>query len=373
MKVTTGSSQRESSIQRGLVLYDFLQVRGGAESVTLDLAHTFEADLCCDFVARRHFTATDLHGLRIHELGRPTRIPALNTLRGLWDFRYGRRCPSGYDWALFSGSNAPVAAHRHLAQRNLYYCHTIPRFAYDLYDYYLDGLSPWMVPAFAALARLVRRQYARALDAMDLIIANSENVRGRLRTYLGRDALVVHPPVDTRAFEWMGQEGFYLSTARLETFKRVDVIIDAFRRMPDKQLVVASGGSQRAALEQRAGGAPNIRFAGWTDDRELRRLVGRCIATLYLARDEDFGMSPVESMAAGKPVIGIAEGGLLETVVPDRTGMLLSPKLDVEDVIAAVCRLTPERALGMREDCVSRAAHFDRERFFERIGALIRG
>ena len=151
----------------------------------------------------------------------------------------------------------------------------------------------------------------------------------------------------------------------------MDVVIEAFRRMPDKRLIVVSGGSELAKLRRLAADANNIEFVGWVDDVLLQGLIGNAIATIYIPKDEDFGMSPVESMAAGKPVIGVAEGGLLETVVDGETGTLLRPNPDADDVIEAVQHLTAKRALQMRYACESRAALFSRDRFLSRMREVI--
>ena len=350
----------------GLIAYDFLFCQGGAEQLTLELARGLKnADLCVAFRDRELFTDRVLEGIRCRELGSYPRLSlrAWRTLSGLHVFRRHAGSISDYDWALFSGSNAPVAVHHRPGGRNLYYCHTLPRFAYDLHDWYMESLPFWQRPAFRMLAGYVRSQYEAALARMDTLIANSENVRGRLRHYLGMDSEVIHPPCDVTAYQWLGQGDYYLSTARLEPYKRVDRIIQAFRHMPDKKLVVASGGSDENRLRNLARDAENIRFTGWVGDRELKKLVGTCIATIYVAKDEDFGMSPVESMAAGKPVIANAEGGLLETVVNGETGIFVPADPSPTDIADAVRELTAERSQDMRRACENRAGLFSRERF----------
>lgn len=99
--------------------------------------------------------------------------------------------------------------------------------------------------------------------------------------------------------------------------------------------------------------------------------LGRARASLYVPVDEDFGMSPVESMAAGKPVIGVAEGGLLETVVPDETGVLLPPDFDADAVCAAVRAMTRERAQAMRSACEQRAQQFGTAIFLQQMSEIL--
>ena len=136
------------------------------------------------------------------------------------------------------------------------------------------------------------------------------------------ESIVIYPPCDTEKFSWIGQGNYYLSTARLMPYKRIDLIIKAFTKLPEIRLVIASTGPDESHLKQLAQGLKNIKFVGDISDQELKKLLGNAIATIYIPKDEDFGMSPVESMAAGKPVIGYGEGGLLETIINGEAGWL---------------------------------------------------
>jgi len=359
-----------------VVLYDFLLCHGGAEHVSLALHHGLpDSELWVAFRDPSVFPDSELAGMRWRPLGSTPLLKARGwrTLSGLKTFRRRTGDISAFTWALFSGSNAPVAVRHRPNGGNLYYCHTLPRFAYDLHEWYLGLLPAWQRPAFRWLAGYVRRHYESALAQMDTLIANSENVRDRLQRYLGLDAEVIHPPCDVEEYWWQGQGDFYLSTARLEPYKRVDRIIEAFRAMPAKKLVVASGGSDEGRLRRLAEGASNIEFTGWISDQELKRLVGNAVATVYVPKDEDFGISPVESMAAGKPVIGSAEGGLLETVVHRETGVLVPADPSPAAIAEAVGELSPERAREMRPACERRVKGFSRERFLEEIRRAIEG
>jgi len=208
---------------------------------------------------------------------------------------------------------------------------------------------------------------------MDLIVSNSQNVTHRLGRYMQLDSVIVPPPVRTADYSWHGQEGFYLSTARVDRLKRVETIVEAFLGMPDKRLVVVSGGSELERVRAMAADSPNIEVRGWVSPEALRQLTGTCLATIYIPRDEDFGISPVESMAAGKPVIGVAEGGLLETVLENKTGILIQANPRPGDVVQAVTAMTPELALSMRQACETRAAKFDETTFKTKMSSLIEG
>lgn len=356
-------------MSRGAILHDYLLVPGGAERLTLTLAQGLpQADL---WVGSCTLPADIPRPQRLRDLGAGSRLTPWRILKTLRTFSVATRTLGDYDWVLYGGYYAPVAVHHHPRGRNVHYCHSVPRYAYDLRDHYLACCPAWRRPGLRALMDHVQRRYEAAVARMDLIVANSENVRARVRRYLGRDAVVIHPPCDLERFRWLGQGDYYLSSARLEPLKRVEVLVRAFRALPERRLVVASGGGELERLRRLAGDAPNIRFTGWLPEAGLQRLTGQAIATLYIPRDEDFGMSPVESMAAGKPVIGVAEGGLLETVVHGRTGLLLPPDPGPEQVIEAVRALDPARAGAMRAACQARARLFGREVFLERMRAAL--
>jgi glycosyltransferase involved in cell wall biosynthesis len=351
-----------------LLLYDYLQVAGGAERVTLTLAAALPDFHCVvsrtypessPLIQKTEASVTQLCNGWTRLL---TRIP-----EAMFNFRFRANCVDDAKVVLYSGFYAPLAVHRQKSGRRVYYCHTIPRFAYDLYCASRQSF-PWLLRGlFGLFAGAVRWQYGRAIRRMDVVLVNSENVRQRLQHYLGVDAQVVYPPVDTASFEWIADEGYYLSVARLTPNKRVDVIVEAFLRMPSKRLVVLSGGPELSRLKAMAAGATNIQFEGWLTEASLRQWVGNAYAAIYLPVDEDFGMSPVECMAAGKPVIGVAEGGLLETVVPGETGVLIHGQPTVEKLIAAVEELDALQHASLRAVCEARAKRFDTPIFVENM------
>ncbi|EIJ42873.1 glycosyltransferase [Beggiatoa alba B18LD] len=276
-----------------------------------------------------------------------------------------------YNTLLYSGFYTPLAIHRHPQAQHIFYCHTPPRFIYDQADFYLSQTPRPLRFALKAFIRYLQPRYETAIGQMSQIIANSYNVQQRIQHYLGKSATVIYPPCDTEQFKWLGQKNYYLSIARLDPLKRVDKIIEAFLKMPDKQLIVASGGQEFNRLTHLARNAPNIQLTGWVGDETLHTLLGNAIATLYLAKAEDFGMSPIESMAAGKPVIGVAEGGLLESIIPERTGLLLPTDFTVEMICDAVQLLDADYALRLREYCEQQAQQFDISVFLQQMEKVI--
>jgi len=347
------------------VVHDYFAIRGGGERMALTTAKAFGAKLVCAYWVPASFPR-DMFPHDFEELGKPwmaermaTRLLALS-----YRFSLARGRMRSFDTRLFSGVAAVLAApEREAPGRNVFYCHSPPRFIYDQRQSYVTSRGRAWAPLIGAGIDGFSVLYDRAVERMHVVVANSKNVQGRIRKYLGHDSVVVYPPCDTDRFEWISEQGYYLSTARLHSLKRVDRIIDAFLTMPDKPLVVVSDGIEAQSLRRRAAGAANISFTGSVDDATMRRLIGEAIATVYVPVDEDFGMSPVESMAAGKPVIGVAEGGLLETVVPGETGIFVNPGCTGADIAEAVRALDAPAAARMRAACEARAELFSRPRF----------
>jgi len=354
----------------GEILHDYFAVWEGGGRLALTLGSRWGWPVTTGFVSdriplRREWPGVALHGLGVRPGFRPRQSMSLAR-------RWARyRSPAGT--VVYSGTYAPMAAVNQPDARNILYCHTPPRFMYDDRATYLASMPSWQRPAFRALLRYLKPRYESSIEHMDSVIANSENVRRRVAQWLGRAATVVYPPCDVQQYHWCEPEGYYLSTARLDVLKRVELVVEAFKRMPDRKLVVASDGPERPGLEALAGNAANIAFTGAVDDEYMRSLIGRCIATVYVPRNEDFGMSPVESMAAGKPVIGVAEGGLLETIVDGETGILMPGPPTVDNVVESVRGMTPGRARRMRDACEARAWSFRTDVFLERMSEVVNG
>jgi glycosyltransferase involved in cell wall biosynthesis len=174
-----------------------------------------------------------------------------------------------------------------------------------------------------------------------------------------------YPPCNTLPFANKGQGDYFFSWARLYGVKRVEKIVEAFIKMPDKKLVVASGGPEYEKLKKLAEGHTNIEVLGWISDEKLLDYLGKCLATIYVPIREDFGMTAVESMVAGKPVIGVAEGGMLEIIQEGGNGTMLQPNFTVDDLIVKVRSMTPDRAAAMEKVCNETAQEFTEDVFIE--------
>lgn len=226
---------------------------------------------------------------------------------------------SGYDMVI-SSSNA--YAHGILTPSNcshICYCHSPMRYVWDYTHQYLDeqNIGKLTKAVVTKLIRGVRIWDQTASDRADLYIANSEHVRKRIAKYYRQKAPVLYPPVDISRFKVnRGHQDYYLIVSALTPFKKIDLAIQLFNKI-GKRLVIIGSGSQSEYLKSISG--PTIDLLGRKDDATVMEYMRNCRAYIHPG-EEDFGISPVEAMACGKPVLAYGRGGLLESVIPGVTG-----------------------------------------------------
>jgi glycosyltransferase involved in cell wall biosynthesis len=203
------------------------------------------------------------------------------------------------------------------------YCHAPMRYAWDwnqeyLEEHHMKGIKKLVV---LQLLKKVRMWDFLSSKRPDLYIANSKATAQKINKYYHRNSVVVFPPVDTARFKGKDRKNgdFYFIVSRLEPYKRIDIAIDTFNKHPEKKLVIIGTGSAEEALKARATSS-NISFLGFQNDDVITDHYLACKAFLFPGED-DFGITAVEAMSAGKPVIAFARGGTLETIVEGKTGV----------------------------------------------------
>jgi len=259
--------------------------------------------------------------------------------------------------AVAKNAKAPNAMH-------VSYCHTPMRYLWDSDGY---AMKRHQRLAFGTIRGRLQRWDREASTRVNYFIANSQFVRERIRQYYGRDSDVIYPPVDIRFYTPSSEStrgDFYLAAGAMVSYKRFDVILDAFKQL-GKRLVVAGAGPDLKWLQRFAG--RNIEFLGRVRDSELRNLYRTARAFVFAAR-EDFGIMPVEARACGCPVIALGDGGALETVCDGLSGVLF-PRQEAESLVQAVLRF--ERTQWPHDQVRSGVEEFSRERFKEQIRSFI--
>jgi glycosyltransferase involved in cell wall biosynthesis len=204
-------------------------------------------------------------------------------------------------------------------QLHICYCHTPMRYAWDLEEQYLEAMGRVKALAARQVLKFLRRWDLRSAPRVDAFVANSHYVAERIGRVYGREAAVIYPPVSTHLFEAREQkDDFYLTVSRLVPYKRVDLMVEAFNRMPGKKIKIVGTGPELEGLRGKARG--NVEFLGFQPDEKVRELLGAAKGFIFAA-EEDFGITPVEAQASGTPVVAYGRGGALETVVPGVTGL----------------------------------------------------
>lgn len=244
------------------------------------------------------------------------------------------------------------------------YCHTPMRYAWDFEAERERFPGPLRVPARVAMKGF-RRWDRRVAEHVTRFVANSSAVARRIADSYGREADVVHPPVDTVFFTPAGDRGErFLYVGRLTGYKRPDVVVEAFVGLP-YGLDVVGEGTQLERL--RATAPPNVTFLGSVSPASLRDLYRRARALVYPV-DEDFGIAMAEAQACGTPVIGLATGGAVDIVEHGRTGLLVG-RQDVDSIRAAV--VSTMTCAFSRDDIRANAERFSAARFRDAMRRIV--
>ena len=292
------------------IVHDYLNQRGGAERVVLEMARIFPGAPVFTSLYRPESTFPEFQDLdvRTSPLDRVPVDARFRTLAPLYPAAFRSLSPLDHDVVISSTSGWAHGIRTADASAHLVYCYTPARWLYETEAYIRSpGKRALSGPLRSALRRWDRRAAARA----DLYVGISEHVARRIRVAYGIDAKVVYPPVGTHALRPSPRGERLLVISRLLPYKRIDLIVDAATEA-GRGLDVVGTGPGLEDLRRRAG--PTVEFHDQVDDADLRSLLEGCNA-LCFPGSEDFGIVPAEANAAGKPVIAFASGGALETQV----------------------------------------------------------
>ena len=279
---------------------------------------------------------------------------------------------SGYDLILSSSHAVAKGVITGPDQVHVSYVHSPMRYAWDMQAQYLRqtrmdrGLKSLYV---RWVLHKLRQWDVRTANGVDTFLANSRYVARRIHKVYRRESIVIHPPVDVAAFSLATEHGgTYLVASRLAPYKRIDLVVEAFTKLPDRQLIVVGDGSEKARIMAVASNAPNISFRGAVPQDELIRLMQQARAVVFAA-EEDFGIAMVEAQACGAPLIAFGRGGALDILdheTAERTGCLF-PEQTADAIIAAVRGFEAIESTISPAQCRRNAERFSREAFRTRL------
>ena len=302
-------------------VHDWLITRAGAEKVLEHMIETIKADAIFTlFYKRENFKNSPISQFKV--------IPS--PLNGLpFSHKYYRSLlpimPLAIEWFDLRNYDLVISSSHSVAknvltfphQVHICYCHTPMRYAWDLTHEYLKSLPPFLRMFAHNTLSKIRVWDFTSSSRVDAFIANSKTVASRIKRYYNRDAVVIYPPVEVERFKVGNGENYFITVSRLVPYKKVDVIVSAFNGLALKLLVVGDGPEMKR-IKKLAG--KNVEILGWVEDKTLVELLSKARAFVYCAY-EDFGISPVEAMASGLPVIAYGYGGVSETVLDGKTGI----------------------------------------------------
>lgn len=350
------------------ILHNFMDNIGGAEKVSLTLARELKADLYTTNIDTDKIAKMGFRNIKFKSIGRvPANAPFRQQL-ALIKFR-NLNLGNKYDFYIISGDWAMSAAVNN--QPNLWYVHSPIREIWDLHKFTRKNSVPWyarrLFDIWVHYNRMLNKKYVKSVNK---IICNSNNTKKRVRDFLKRDAAVIYPPIETKKFHYRKNQNFWLSVNRLITHKRIEMQLEAFKQLPKENLIIVGSYEQSRHFKQYANfikkNKPgNVKIISWLADKKLAELYSGCKGFIATAHDEDFGMSAVEAMASGKPVIAPNEGGFKETVIDRVTGKLVDD-IDVKKLTEAVkvVGADPEQ---YKDTCLKQAGHFDTKVFISKI------
>jgi glycosyltransferase involved in cell wall biosynthesis len=276
----------------------------------------------------------------------------------------------GYDLVVSSESGPAKGVIVSSTTRHVCYCHTPMRYLWDLYPAYRNEWtrSRWKRAVMTPLANYLRLWDYASAARVDDFVANSENVRRRIRKTYRRESQVIPPPVPVETFYWKPAEDYYLIVSELVAYKRLDSAIRVLAANGRKLRVVGEGPEFKSLKRAAAG---NIEFCGRVNDEDLRELYARCRA-LLMPGEEDFGITAVEALASGKPVIALGRGGALETVpVSEPTGGVLYAEATDEALREAIEHWDRREHDFQPQALQAHVAKFSEAEFARKMGAVL--
>jgi len=290
----------------------------------------------------------------------------------LFPFAIERFDFTGYDIIISSSHAVTKGLKKTPNQLHISYCHSPMRYAWDNTELYLGqaNISKGL-KGFAArkIINYLRKWDLKTASRPDFLIANSKFIAGKIKRIYNRDADVIYPPVDINKFDCVNEkEDYFLTASRMVPYKRVDLIVEAFSKMTDKKLKVVGQGPEFKNIKNRA--TPNIEFLGYKNDKGLKALLQKAKAFVFAA-EEDFGITVVEAMACGTPVIALNKGGTAETVIDCKTGILFNLQ-NAESIREAVFKFNEIAGSFDPQKISDYARQFNREIFENKIKEYVR-
>jgi glycosyltransferase involved in cell wall biosynthesis len=365
---------------RTAIIHDWLTVRGGAERVLEQIINVFpHADLFSvidflpeerrEFLRQKHVRTSFVQDLPRANRSYRSYLPFMPLAVEQFDL-------ADYDLVISSNHAVAKGVLTGPDQLHISYVHSPVRYAWDMQHEYLmqaglnGGFRSWLA---RWMLHRVRMWDARTANGVDHFLANSHFIRRRIWKTYRREATVIYPPVDVRKFDFQeAKSDFFMTASRMVPYKRIGMIVEAFKYLRNKDLVVIGDGPELSKIKVQA--TPNVRILGYQSDDSLRHYMQHARAFVFAAQ-EDFGIVPVEAQACGTPVIAYGKGGVTESIrgldAEHPTGVLFAEPT-VESLIEAIELFEKNRQRISPAVCRQNASRFAPDRFRAEFAGFVR-
>lgn len=339
------------------IYYDSMVSIGGGERVVIELANILNADIITSGFDSKINEWIHINN-RVIDIGNLS-IRLIKPIGTLFESPlrfYLSRNRFKYDINIFIGFTSIFASNNH--NINIWYCLTPNRVLYDLREFKLKDQNFIKRILFKLhIILFYKLDHSFIKNNFCKILTQSLNVRKRVKKYYDIESSVIYSPINTKNYKFKRFGDYFLTVSRLYADKRIDLIVKSFIKIPDKKLVIVGNGPEKRKIENLIKGHPNISLLSNINDDELNELYANCLATIFMARNEDYGLIPLEGMASGKPCIAANEGGCKETIVHGKTGFLIKPQED--EIINTINRLDIKKVKTMKKYCLKWVQKFD--------------
>ena len=361
------------------VFHNYLDNIGGSEIVALVLARELNADIYTTNIDKEKISKMGFNDIlsRIYSIGRIPKMAPFRQQLAFFRFRI-LNLKRKYDFYIIAGDWAMSGAVNN--KPNMWYAHSPLNELWAFKDYVKKTfLNWWKKPVYDIwiwFNRILTIKYSKHIKFW---ICNSNNTKERIKKYYKKEAIVINPPIYTSDYINDKPGDFWLSINRLTAAKRVEIQTKAFSKLPNDKLIIV--GSYEKGVKQFENyknyiekiKPKNIEIKSWVSNDDLISLYARCKGFITTAMDEDFGMTPIEAMASGKPIIAPNEGGYKETVINDKTGILID-NIEENKLILAIKKINDQLKIDparYEKACLERARSFDTNIFIKKIKEVI--
>ena len=356
---------------RVAIFQDYFENIGGGEKLVLSLAKNLNATIITTNTSKSVLKSLNTQGIKFIDLGKtPDSLFSKHffLVQKFSDADFSK----DFDFFIFSGNRSVFAARKH--KPNLWYCHNPERVIFDLKDFYWKQLplSKKIIFPFTSFA-FKFLYFTLALPHLNNLVTNSKDTKSRIKEFLGKNSKIIYPPIETKKFKPKKPEDYWLSVNRIYPQKRIELQLEAFKKLPNEKLFIVGdyvkGDFSENYYKKLKDLAPkNVVFLGRVNEKKLIELYSKCKGFIATSIREDFGMSVIEAMASGKAIVAVNEGGFKETVIPG-TGFLVKPL--PQDIVLAIEKIS-ENPLKYEQACIRRARVFSEENFVKQIKENIR-